>query len=153
MQIIPYDEDLHKLDFERLNREWIEREFEIESHDEAVFASPQEYVITRGGFIFMAEHADRIVGTCAAIHLGEGVFELAKLAVTGSAQGLGLGRALCEKIIAEAKRRGARELIITTNTKLDVALQLYEKLGFVKAPDKHHERYKRCNLSLVLPLR
>ena len=151
MKLVSYSESLHRAAYERLNREWIEREFEIEPHDIAIFASPQRYIIDRGGFIFMAELEGEIVGTCSAIQLGVGVYELAKLAVTDSAQGLGLGRALCERIIAEARRRGACEVLITTNTKLKTAMQLYEKLGFREAASRH-DHYKRCDKTLILPL-
>lgn len=152
MRILAYDESLHKADYENLNREWIERYFEIEAHDLAIFASPKKYIVDQGGYIFMAEHEGGIVGTCSGMLLSPGVYELAKLAVVPAAQGLGIGKALCVRVIEEAQMRGAREVIITTNTKLDTAMKLYEKLGFVTAPESHHDHYKRCNKSLVLPL-
>ena len=61
-----------------------------------------------GGAIFMAAVDGEVKGCCALMHHGDGRFELAKMAVDPSAQGLGLGAALGEAIIAEARARERR---------------------------------------------
>ena len=87
--------------FAELNREWIEQYFHLEAADEAVFASPESYIVQPGGAIVFAERADtqEIVGTCALQIHGPQLGELAKMAVTPSAQGLGAGRQLANAVI------------------------------------------------------
>jgi hypothetical protein len=54
--------------FENLNREWIEKYFEIEPHDLKVFATPEREVLEKGGEILFAELDGQIVGTGALTH-------------------------------------------------------------------------------------
>ena len=56
--------------------------------------------------------------------------ELQKLYLTDDAKGCGAGRALMEFVIQAARKAGYRRLYLETHTNLDVAVRLYEKLGF-----------------------
>lgn len=139
--------------FVRLNRAWIEKYFEIEPHDIAVFESPESYILEPGGFILLAAlEGAGVVGAVAGVLREPGMFELAKLGVDPAAQGLGIGRALCEQVIEECRLRGAQRVLITTNSKLAAAVAIYEKMGFMPADPKYHVAYKRCDLSLMLEL-
>jgi putative acetyltransferase len=121
-------------DFARLNRAWLERYFTVEPLDEEYLGDPEGHILAPGGEIFFALDAGRVVGTCAAIPHGKHQFELAKLAVTPEAQGRGIGRALAEAVVAFALRRGARQVILVSNSQLAPALRLYEALGFQRRP-------------------
>jgi len=91
----------------------------------------------------MAVAGDEILGTVAmAPMLEEGVFELAKMAVSDRAQGLGIGRALGEAALAWARSKGAMRVYLETNTKLKPAVALYRKLGFeeIVGPPSPYER-------------
>jgi GNAT superfamily N-acetyltransferase len=60
--------------------------------------------------------------------------EVRLLAVSPAAQGQGVGRALMHECIERARRAGATELGLHTSDSLRVAIHLYERLGFVRAP-------------------
>jgi GNAT superfamily N-acetyltransferase len=132
--------------FRRLNEEWITRYFRLEPKDEVAFANPRETVIAKGGRIFFAVRAggdgEEVLGCCALLAMGvrdDGViaeFEMAKMAVTASAQGLGIGRLLLERAIAEARAAGATRLFLETNSALTPAIRLYESVGFTHVPSE-----------------
>jgi len=134
-------------DFRRLNVEWITQYWELEEADEKVLGSPDEYVISRGGAILIALYRDQPVGTVALIPHDATTLELAKMAVTPSVQGKGIGRALGEHALKRAQALGAQRVYLESNAKLGPALSLYEKLGFrhVDAPDEASP-YERCNV-------
>jgi putative acetyltransferase len=74
------------------------------------------------------------VGCCALIAIARGEFEVAKMAVTASAQGLGVGRFQMEAVIAAARAGGATRLYLETNHALTPALRLYDAVGFTHVP-------------------
>jgi putative acetyltransferase len=120
--------------FRALNVEWIERYFKLEPKDEAAFADPKAMYLDRGGRIFFTLREEKIVGCCALIALAPGEFEVSKMAVTASAQGLGVGRFQMEAVIAAARAAGATRLYLETNHALAPALRLYEAAGFRHVP-------------------
>jgi ribosomal protein S18 acetylase RimI-like enzyme len=74
------------------------------------------------------------------------------MAVTASAQGKGFGDLLMKVAIAFTQERGAKELILSTNTKLKTALKLYEKYGFQILPLITDNRYKRVDVMMRLSI-
>lgn len=133
VRIVPWDAR-YASDFDRLNREWLERYFTVEPLDEFYLAAPEANIIAKGGTIVFALDGDRVVGCCAAIPRDGGAFELAKLGVTAAAQGRGTGRALCEAVLAFARARGAGRVWLVSNSGLGAAVRLYERLGFQHRP-------------------
>ncbi|HET7457528.1 MAG TPA: GNAT family N-acetyltransferase [Gemmatimonadaceae bacterium] len=61
--------------------------------------------------------------------------ELRLLAVAPEARGLGVGRALVDECVRRARRAGARELGLHTSATMRVAMRMYERMGFVRAPE------------------
>lgn len=53
-----------------------------------------------------------------------------RLAVRPDYRGLGIGRALTEECIARGRRDGADLIALHTSKMLDVAVAMYERLGF-----------------------
>lgn len=151
VEIITYQPE-YQAAFKQLNVEWIERYFRVEPADLKALDQPEEYILQRGGYILLARYQDRIVGTCALLLLEDGSFELAKMAVSPTAQGLGIGFRLGEAAIVQARRLGARRLYLESNTKLVPALQLYHKLGFRKTVAGQPSPYERCNIQMELLL-
>lgn len=143
-RIVDYRPELRG-DFERLNRDWLERLFTLEPVDLKYFANPKQEILDRGGEIFFAETGNEIVGT-ATILDEEGRLELAKMAVTPSAQGRGIGALLVQEAIRRAKARGADKLMLVTNSGLAPAIALYRKLGFQEVFRGQHPKYKRGDL-------
>ena len=120
--------------FAALNRDWLIEYGLLEPRDEHQLADPLGQIVVPGGQIFVARRGGEVVGTSAVLPHGDGVFELLKLAVTPSAQGLGLGRRLVEACLEYARERGAQRLVLLSNSQLEAALRLYESLGFQRAP-------------------
>ncbi|MEM1013732.1 MAG: GNAT family N-acetyltransferase [Planctomycetota bacterium] len=139
--------------FERLNREWLEAHFVVEAKDVEMFRDPKAAFIDGGGTIVFAVGDDGMpVGCAAARRVDETTFELAKMAVTADARGQGIGRRLGEAIIAHARQAGASRVILISNSKLDAALRLYERLGFRHDTPPTDTGYARCDIYMVLSL-
>jgi putative acetyltransferase len=138
--------------FRTLNEEWIVRYFALEPKDEASLADPRRTILDTGGRIFFAVRDGQPVGCCALLAMARGEFEVAKMAVTESFQGAGIGRRLLETAIAEARASGARRLYLETNRKLGTAIRLYESLGFRHLPPERivPSSYARANVYMEL---
>ena len=147
VEVIPF-ERRYAADFKRLNLEWLEKYFRVEPIDEQVLSKPLA-ILRQGGAIFLARHRGAIVGTCALLNAGDDRFELSKMAVTGSHQGLGIGRRLVQAVVAEYLARGARELFLESNSKLTPAITLYESAGFVHAARPAPSHYERSDVYMV----
>ncbi|AKQ46916.1 MarR family transcriptional regulator [Rufibacter radiotolerans] len=141
----------HAILFRELNQAWIERYFEMEELDHKSLGNPDGYIIAKGGHILMAEHNGEIVGTCALIKVDDQTYELAKMAVTDKAQGLKIGKRLGEAAIQKARELGCTSLFLLSNRKLETAIHLYRKLGFIEVPDDFKE-YKRADIKMELSL-
>lgn len=61
--------------------------------------------------------------------------EIRLLAVAPDARGHGIGRKLTEECIRRARAQGYRSVTLHTTEIMAVALQMYERMGFVRAPD------------------
>jgi GNAT superfamily N-acetyltransferase len=142
----------HSHMFGQLNREWLEEFFWVEPTDEAMFADPKAYIVDKGGDILFARVNGDILGVIALLPLEDGVYELSKMGVTGRARGMGIGRKLGEALIALARKQGVKKLYIASNRKLEQAITLYKKLGFVELPHSADPRYQRADITLELPL-
>ncbi len=136
-------------DFRKLNQVWIERYFEMEELDHASLGDPDGYILGRGGYILMAEYNGETVGTCALLKVNDTTFELAKMAVDDKAQGLKIGKRLGQAAVQKAQDIGAKTLFLLSNRKLETAMFLYQKLGFVEVPDDFRE-YKRADIKMEM---
>ena len=138
--------------FRTLNEEWITRYFVLEEKDKKSLADPWGTILNRGGRIFLALRDGLPVGCCALLAMGPGEFEVAKMAITESCQGIGLGRLLLERTIADARAAGAKRLYLETNDKLTPAIRLYESAGFRHLPPERivPSPYARANVYMEL---
>lgn len=142
----------YKEDFVRLNTEWITTYFRLEESDLHTLNNVEEYIINEGGQIFLALVNNKVAGCCALVaHPETQTFEMAKMAVSPQAQGLGLGRKLGEALIAYAKEKGIKQVFLEGNTLLESSIILYRKLGFIEVPIKD-SAYERCNIMMVLDI-
>lgn len=108
--IIPY-EPRYQSAFKALNEEWITAHWEMEEPDHKALDHPQEYILDKGGHIFIALYRDEPVGVCALCKKDdpEHEYELAKLAVSPGVRGKGIGVLLCRTVIGKAQELGCKK--------------------------------------------
>jgi DNA-binding MarR family transcriptional regulator/GNAT superfamily N-acetyltransferase len=135
--------------FRRLNEEWITKYFRMEESDYKALDHPQEYILDNGGYIYIALYKGEALGACALIPMPDGGFELAKMAVSPKAQGLGIGYLIGKHCIEKARALGAPRVYLESNTTLKPAINLYYKLGFRKASGPPSP-YERANIQMEL---
>jgi ribosomal protein S18 acetylase RimI-like enzyme len=58
------------------------------------------------------------------------------LGVSGRARGLGIGTALTVRCIERSRELGLNRLVMSSATYMVSAHRLYERLGFVRLPDR-----------------
>jgi N-acetylglutamate synthase-like GNAT family acetyltransferase len=133
MKIISYS-DQHQVSFKNLNHEWLEQFNLLEPHDLEILDHPREMVINTGGFIYLAESNDEIIGTAALIKLSDTVFELVKMSVAPAWRGKGLSKLLIEACLEKARELKAKKIVLFSNHRLVAALKLYEKYSFQYVP-------------------
>ena len=61
--------------------------------------------------------------------------EVRLLAVAPAARGKGVGAALMQECVARARASGATRLTLHTTEMMQAAVRLYERMGFVRAPE------------------
>lgn len=146
-------QDKYKEDFVSLNKEWIDKYFEMESRDEEILNKPEENILELGGSILIALYENEVVGVCALLRNKNKAYEyeLAKMAVKPKFQGKGIGLLLGEAIIQKAKDLKAEAIYLESNTVLKTAINLYRKLGFKKVLS-YKSTYGRSNIKMELIL-
>ncbi|HEY8931048.1 MAG TPA: GNAT family N-acetyltransferase [Mucilaginibacter sp.] len=150
VQIVPFQPQ-YKDAFKKLNEEWITQHFKMEESDYKYLDHPQENILDKGGYIFMAIYQGRPVGTCAIVKMNEEQFELAKMGVSPDAKGKGIGYLLGMACVEKARELGAKKLYLESNTLLKPAISLYHKLGFKKITGPPSP-YERSNIQMEMIL-
>ena len=135
----------HLNSFIQLNEAWITKHFQIEQSDIELSNNPYS-IIEKGGYIFSLIDNNQVVGVCALFNEGNGIYELARMAVAENYQGKGFGKALINKSIEKAKELNASKLYLISNTKLETAIALYKKHGFKAIKLGQHPVYSRANI-------
>lgn len=149
VEILTYQPELGEY-FKSISYQWLEKYFGIEEVDRDVLENHKANIIDKGGHILFAKIDGEIIGTCALINLGNGIYELAKLGILESHQGLKIGEKLTKAVIEQAKSLKAKYIVLESSNRLEKALKLYEKLGFVEDKYLIQEPFSRCNVQLML---
>lgn len=84
------------------------------------------------GALFLALWSDEPAGCVGIKPLGGSVCELKRLFVRPAFRGHSLGEALCQRAIEAARGSGYRAMRLDTLARLESAVRLYRKLGFVE---------------------
>lgn len=146
VELVDYTDDL-KSHIKTLNIEWLEKYFKVEPSDSIQLSKPKEEILDKGGYIYYARYQNEIVGTVSLMKVEESVYELAKMAVTDKAQGLGIGNMLMQHCFNESKRLGIKKLLLYSNRSLGSAIHLYKKYDFYEvAMESGH--YERANIKM-----
>ena len=102
----------------------------------------------RDYYIYCHEKQDAIVGACAIHVCWEDLAEIRSLAVKDAFSRKGVGRALVEKCLADAKKLGVRRVFVLTYQKA-----FFEKMGFrvVDKADLPHKVWADCVKCIKFP--
>ncbi len=137
--------------FRDLNMAWLQEFFVAEPYDIEVLSKPEKYILDKGGAIYFVVENGLPIGTVALMYNKYNELEFTKMAVDPKMQGRGYGKLLMNHCIDEARKKGASELILYSNTKLIPAIGLYRTSGFVEI-DIENSEYERCNIKMVKKL-
>ena len=150
IKVVPYTNDYRAI-FKELNESWIREYFKMEEKDYESLLHPKRTILDKGGEILVALLDEQPVGVCALMKMDhpDYDFELAKMGVAESARGKGIGYVLGQAIIERARKRGARNLFLESNTVLTPAISLYRKLGFKEIKGKPSP-YERSNIQMLI---
>lgn len=151
MKIIPY-EPQYAQDFYDLNVEWLETFFYVEDFDREVLSNPEKYILNPGGYIFFAIENNTVLGTVALLKKEESAFELTKMAVLPNQRGRKIGQNLMQYCIDFAKENNFKKLFLYSNTKLENAIYIYRKFGFIEVEQELDVPYERSDIKMVFPL-
>lgn len=138
--------------FRELNLAWIRKFFQVEHMDLVQLEDPVRTIVEPGGEVFFVLENGHAVGCCALVAEGPGRYELAKMAVDPACQGRGYANLLMEAAIAWARGRGAHEITLLSNTRLEAAIALYKKYGFRTVRLGPHPHYQRTDIEMSLAL-
>lgn len=149
IRIVPYEPQYAQA-FRDINVDWIKQYFEMEQADYDALDHPDDYVLKKGGYIFVALFKEQAVGVVAMLKMPDDTYELAKMGVSPEAQGMGVGYQLGQAVIDKAHEVGAKRLYLESNTRLQPAIKLYYKMGFQKLPHTIPSPYQRSNIQMEL---
>ena len=151
IKIIPFQKQYAQA-FYDLNIEWLETYFYVEDFDKEVLSNPEKYIINPGGHIFFVIENDIVLGTVALMKESKNSFELTKMAVLPNQRGKKIGQQLMQYCIDFAIENNFDNLFLYSNTKLENAIYIYRKYGFIEIPVETDSPYDRSNIKMVLDL-
>jgi putative acetyltransferase len=109
---------------------WLDRDLCFQGFEQELASLPGKYAPPKGR-LYLAEVHGRLAGCIALREFEPGVSEMKRLFVRDFARGHGVGRALAERVIVDARAEGYRTLRLDTlPDRMAPANALYEALGF-----------------------
>lgn len=113
---------------------WLGMSLCFQSFEEELATLPGKYAPPEGR-LYLARIQGSIAGCIALRKLDEGICEVKRLYLRESARGQGIGLALIEKLIDDARAIGyARMRLDTHPPKMGKAVSIYEAHGFYEIP-------------------
>lgn len=113
--------------------ELVDSYFDAEAWEAELAGLPGKYAAPKGSLL-IAYRGGQPAG-CVALHdLGDGIAEMKRMFVPPAFRGLGVGRALADRVMADAKAAGYRRMRLDTGKRQSEAIRLYEATGFRRIP-------------------
>jgi putative acetyltransferase len=109
----------------------------FQDFDREVAQLPGDYALPRGALL-LAMSDERPVGCVALRALDGRTCEMKRLYVRPEARGHGVGRLLCDAVIAAARARGYASMKLDTVPEMAGAIALYRALGFTPTDPYRH---------------
>ena len=113
--------------------ERIQRDYAIEFNVEAMInsdLSESDKFHPPGGRFYIVRYGDECAGVGCLKRLDEGVGEIQRMYVPPRYRGMGIGRAITERLINDARLIGYRQLKLESLEFLGAAHSLYRSVGF-----------------------
>jgi len=131
---------------------WLDLDLTFQDYATELAYLPGKYAPPAGA-LFIALNNDGVPLGCVALRpMAEpSICEMKRLYISPEGRGLGLGKRLVIKVLNEAKQIGYRKMRLDTLPRMQSAVTLYEKLGFVKI-DPYYETPLEGTLFLELDL-
>ena len=112
-------------------------DFDIYEHIDAFWAGFDAYLPPKGSYYLAHNAQNEVVGTGALKRISDTTAEMKHLYVHPEMRRSGLGQALVEARIADARQMGIKELVADTFAANHEQPALYDKIGFQRvAPSK-----------------
>ena len=118
-----HPEDAHRID----------SYFDAAAFERSLASLPGEFGPPGGGLV-VAYRDGRAAGCCAFRRLDDATCEMKRMFIPPAFRGLGIGRALADRILADAKAAGYRRMRLETSVRQTDAIRLYERAGFRPIP-------------------
>lgn len=106
----------------------------FQSFDQELAGLPGDYAPPQGRLLLAAREGK--AAGCVALHpISPGICEMKRLYVRPNFRGKGLGKVLAERVIAEGRNIGYKQLRLdTVEPRMKTAVAMYRKLGFREVP-------------------
>jgi GNAT superfamily N-acetyltransferase len=147
--VVTYDEK-YKSEFKELSLVWVSEHFVVEESDIKQVETPEEVIIKPGGEIFFVLNSEEVVVGVVATVIHKGDCELAKMTVRKGYTGRGYANVLMKESIQWAKDNNYPFIELLSSTKLENAINIYKKFGFVTTHLGSHPDYARCDIIMRL---
>ncbi|MDX1328479.1 MAG: GNAT family N-acetyltransferase [Arenibacter sp.] len=154
LEILPFESGNsdHAHSFKILNEAWLTKHFYLEPKDQQLLANSEANIINKGGYIYFARLNGEIIGCFALLPHAFGEYELSKMAVDPTYQGMKIGQALLQHAVEVGKKNKWKKLMLYSNTRLKNAIHIYKKIGFKEVVLENDLPYDRCDIKMELAL-
>ena len=130
--------------------EWLGIDLCFQNIDDELERFEKIYSKPEGCYIY-AKYNNLVAGGVGCRKLKRSICEMKRLYVYEKFQRIGIGKILCEKIISVSKTLGYNKMRLDTISKLNKAINLYEKIGFkVIAKYRENPDPSVCYMELYL---
>ncbi len=109
----------------------IERYFDADAFDRELETLPGYYASPKGSLLIAYEDS-RPAGCVALRDLGDEICEMKRMFVRPEFRGRGIGLALANRVLENARSLGYHRIRLDTSHRQDEAMNLYRKLGFTE---------------------